>query len=188
MNPYGEVFEKSKWGYNNYHCYWFFYFIIFFFLKEVGFIYLFFLRRLRSGILDGVSIEWYLLYTLCFTHLKIRLKSWLQVIISTLKSVCKLIYNKMCAVIFIVYLFFVRSQIILSTILAIQNSNYTQEHKYLCEKPFLFEGKKITGQTPNNFIIIKSIIIILMYVSWLKKNLSYFSLLSHTHSKYFFQR
>ena len=27
-----------------------------------------------------------------------------------------------------------------------------------------------------------------MYVSWLKKNLSYFSLLSHTHTNYLFQR
>ena len=36
----------------------------------------------------------------------------------------------------------VGSQIILSTILAIQNSNHIQEHKYLREKPFLFERKK----------------------------------------------
>ena len=36
------------------------------------------------------------------------------------------------------------------------------------------------GQTPNNFIIIKSITVILVYISRLKKNLSYFSLLSHT--------
>ena len=76
----------------------------------------------------------------------------------------------------------VGSQIILSTILAIKNNNHTQEHKYLCGKPFLFEGKKTMGQIPNNFTIIKSIIIILVYVSWLKKNLSYFSFLSHTHT------
>ena len=37
------------------------------------------------------------------------------------------------------------------------------------------------GQTPNNFTINKSITIILVHVSQLKKNLSYFSLLSHTH-------
>ena len=43
--------------------------------------------------------------------------------------------------------------------------------------------KKTTVQIPNNFIIIKSITIILVYVSRLKKNLSYFSLLSHTHTK-----
>ena len=36
------------------------------------------------------------------------------------------------------------------------------------------------GQVMNNFIIIKSITIILVYVSRLKKNLSYVSLLSHT--------
>ena len=36
----------------------------------------------------------------------------------------------------------VRSQIILSTILRVQNNNHTQEHKYLREKLFLFEGKK----------------------------------------------
>ena len=47
------------------------------------------------------------------------------------------------------------------------------------ENPFSLKGKTI-GQTPNNFTIIKSIIIILVYVSWLRKNLSYFSLLSHT--------
>ena len=46
------------------------------------------------------------------------------------------------------------------------------------------------GKTPNNFTIIKSITIILVYVSWLKKNLFCFSLLSlslslsltHTHT------
>ena len=51
------------------------------------------------------------------------------------------------------------------------------------ENPFSLKGK-----TPNNFTIIKSITIILVYVSWLKKNLSYFSLLSHTHTNYLFQR
>ena len=54
--------------------------------------------------------------------------------------------------------------------------------------------EKTTGQIPNNFTIIKSITIILVYVSRLKKNLSYFSLLSHTHThththtNYLFQR
>ena len=37
------------------------------------------------------------------------------------------------------------------------------------------------GQTPNNSTIIKSITIIIVYVSQLKKNLFCFSLLSHTH-------
>ena len=75
----------------------------------------------------------------------------------------------------------VGSQIKLSQILAIQNSNHTQEYKYLFGKPFLFERKKTIWQIPNNFTIIKSITIILVYASLLKKkNLSYFSLLSHT--------
>ena len=48
------------------------------------------------------------------------------------------------------------------------------------ENPFSLKGKTM-GQTLNNFTIIKSITIILMYASWLKKkNLCYFSLLSHT--------
>ena len=72
--------------------------------------------------------------------------------------------------------------------LAIQNNNHTQEHKIYVETPFFLKGKKTTGQTPNNFSIIKSITIILMYVSWLKKNPSYFSLLLHTHTHYLFQR
>ena len=73
----------------------------------------------------------------------------------------------------------VGSQIILSTILAIQNNNHTQEHKIYVENPFSLKGKT-TRQTPNNLTIIKSITIILVYVSRLKKNLSCFSLLSHT--------
>ena len=55
------------------------------------------------------------------------------------------------------------------------------------ENPFFLKGKT-TGQTPNNFTITKSIIIILVYVSRLKKNLSYFSLLTHTHTNYLSQR
>ena len=74
----------------------------------------------------------------------------------------------------------VGSQIILSTILAIQINNHTQEHKIYVENPFSLKGKTMR-QTPNNFIIIKSITITFIYVSRLKKNLSYFSLLSHTH-------
>ena len=73
----------------------------------------------------------------------------------------------------------VGSQIILSTILAIQNNNHTQERKIYVENPFSLKGKT-TRQTPNNLTIIKSITIILVYVSRLKKNLSCFSLLSHT--------
>ena len=83
------------------------------------------------------------------------------------------------------------SQIILSIILAVQNNNHTQKHKYLHGKPFLLKGKKKTmGQTSNNFTIIKPITIIFVYVSRLKKNLSYFSLLTHTHThtNYLFQR
>ena len=37
----------------------------------------------------------------------------------------------------------VGSQIMLSTILAIQNNNHIQEHKYLRGKLFLFEEKKL---------------------------------------------
>ena len=47
------------------------------------------------------------------------------------------------------------------------------------ENPFSLKEKTM-GQTPNNFTVIKSITIILVYVSRLKKNLSYVSLLSHT--------
>ena len=77
------------------------------------------------------------------------------------------------------------SQMILSTILAIQNNNHTQKKKkkktnIYVENPFSLKGK-ITGQTPNNFTIIKSITIILMYVSRLKKKNSFVFLYSHTH-------
>ena len=48
------------------------------------------------------------------------------------------------------------------------------------ENPFSLKGKT-TGQTSNNFTIIKSITIILVYVPRLKKNLFYFFTLSHTH-------
>ena len=75
----------------------------------------------------------------------------------------------------------VGSQLILSTILAIQNNNHTQEHEIYEENPFSLK-EKIMGQTLNRFTIIKSITIILMYVPRLKKNLSYFSLLTHTHT------
>ena len=76
----------------------------------------------------------------------------------------------------------VGSQIKLSQILAIQNSNHTQEYKYLFGKPFLFERKKTIGQIPNNFTITKSITIIFMYASRLKKKkfLLFFFALSHT--------
>ena len=79
----------------------------------------------------------------------------------------------------------VGSQIILSQILAIQNSNHRQKHKYLRGKPFLFEGK-ITGQILNNFTIIKSITIIFVYASQLKKKkISSFSLLLYTQIIFF---
>ena len=47
------------------------------------------------------------------------------------------------------------------------------------ENPLSLKGK-ITGQTPNNFTIIKSNTIIFVYISRLNKNLSHFSLFSHT--------
>ena len=77
------------------------------------------------------------------------------------------------------WLVFVGSQIILSIKLSIQNNNHTHEHKYLHGKSFLLKRKN-HGTNSNQFTIIKSIIIILVYVSRLKKNLSYSSLLSHT--------
>ena len=49
------------------------------------------------------------------------------------------------------------------------------------ENPFFLKGKT-TRQTSNNFTIIRSITIIRVYVSRLKKNFSYFSLLSRTHT------
>ena len=55
----------------------------------------------------------------------------------------------------------------------------TQEHIIYVENPFSLKGK-MKGQTPNNFVIIKSITIILVYVSRLKKKSLLFSLLSHT--------
>ena len=74
----------------------------------------------------------------------------------------------------------VGTQIILSQILAIQNNNHTQEHNIYVENPFSWREKN-TGQTLNNFTIIKSITIILVYVSQLKKNLSFFFFaLTHT--------
>ena len=48
-------------------------------------------------------------------------------------------------------------------------------------KTLSLKGKKTTVQVSNNFTIIKSITIILVYVSRLKKNLSYF-FFAHTHT------
>ena len=53
------------------------------------------------------------------------------------------------------------------------------------ENPFSLKGKT-RRQTPNNFTMIKSVTIILVYVSRLKKNLSYF-LCSLTRTNYLFQ-
>ena len=78
----------------------------------------------------------------------------------------------------------VGSQIILSTILIIRNNNHIQEYKIYVENYFSLKEKTI-GQISNNFTIVKSITIIIVYVSRLKKNLSYFSLLSHTLIIYF---
>ena len=63
---------------------------------------------------------------------------------------------------------FVGSEIIFSQILTIQNNNHTQEHKIYVENLFSLKGKT-TRETPNNFTIIKSITIILVYASLLKK-------------------
>ena len=76
------------------------------------------------------------------------------------------------------------SQIILSQKLAIQNNNYTQEHKYYVENPFFLKGKTMR-KTLNNFTSIKSITIILVYVSRLKKISLVF--LTLTHTNYFSQ-
>ena len=74
---------------------------------------------------------------------------------------------------------FVGSEIIFSQILTIQNNNHTQEHKIYVENLFSLKGKT-TRETPNNFTIIKSITIILAYVSRLQKKYLLFSLFSHT--------
>ena len=70
-------------------------------------------------------------------------------------------------------------QIILSQILAIQNNNHTQNTNIYMENPFSLKGK-ITRQTLNNFTIIKSITIVFVYVSRLKKKISHvFFALTH---------
>ena len=51
----------------------------------------------------------------------------------------------------------VTSQIILPSILSIQNSNCTQKYKYLRRKPFLLKGKKALEKLQISFTIIKSI-------------------------------
>ena len=80
----------------------------------------------------------------------------------------------------------VGSQIILLTILTIRNNNHTQEYKIYVENHFSLKGKT-TGQTLNNFTIIKSITIIIVYVSRLNnKSLLFFFTLAHTN--YFSQR
>ena len=80
----------------------------------------------------------------------------------------------------------VGSQITLSQILAIQNNNHTQNTNIYVENPFSLKGK-ITRQTLNNFTIIKSITIVLVHVSRLKKKIShvFFAL---THANYLSQR
>ena len=49
--------------------------------------------------------------------------------------------------------------------ISIQNSNYTQEHKYLHGKPFLFEGKNYETNFESILLLSNQIIIILVYVS-----------------------
>ena len=74
---------------------------------------------------------------------------------------------------------FVGSRIILSPILSIPNSNYTQKHKYLRGNLFLLEGKN----HETNFELISLFSNQLQYFlcdSQLKKNLSYFPLHLHT--------
>ena len=70
-------------------------------------------------------------------------------------------------------------QIILSTILAIQNNNHTQKHKYLREKPFLLEGKN-HGTNSKQFHCYQINYNNSCVCFRLNKNLSYFSLLSQT--------
>ena len=70
------------------------------------------------------------------------------------------------------------SQIILSLILSISNSNHTQKYKYLFEKSFSLKAKKQQKKLWINFIIIKSITTFFVYVSWLKKNLSFLAISS----------
>ena len=70
-------------------------------------------------------------------------------------------------------------QIILSTILAIQNNNHTQKHKYLRGKPFLLEGKK-HGTNSKQFHCYQINYNNSCVCFRLNKNLSYFSLFSHT--------
>ena len=79
-------------------------------------------------------------------------------------------------------------QIILSQKLSIQNSNHTQDINIYVENSFLFSLKeKITGQTPNQFIICQ-----INYnnscvcLTAKKKSLIFFFALTHTN--YFSQK
>ena len=74
---------------------------------------------------------------------------------------------------------FVESQIILSKNYQFKIAITHKNTNIYMENRFFLKGKTM-GQTPNNFTIIKSITIILVYVSRLKKKISYFSLLSYT--------
>ena len=49
--------------------------------------------------------------------------------------------------------------------ISIQNSNYTQEHKYLCEKPFRFEGENYETNFESILLLSNQITIIFVYVS-----------------------
>ena len=76
----------------------------------------------------------------------------------------------------------VGSQIILSTILAIQNNNHKQEHKIYMENPFSLKGKT-KRQTPNNFTIYQiNYNNSFVYLTAKEKSLFFFFFCSHTHS------
>ena len=49
--------------------------------------------------------------------------------------------------------------------ISIQNSNYTQEYKYLCGKPFHFEGENYETNFESILLLSNQITIILVYVS-----------------------
>ena len=72
-------------------------------------------------------------------------------------------------------------QIILSQILAIQNSNHTQEHKYLRGKLFFFEGKSHgTNSKKFHYCQINYNNFCVCLTAKEKKSLLFFFALTHT--------
>lgn len=74
----------------------------------------------------------------------------------------------------------VGSRIILSLVLSIQITNTRKDTYIINPKTFLFEEKNYEKNFESISLLSKSITISLVYVSQLKKNVSYFSLFSHT--------